>query len=662
MSEKNLTFTSQGLTNIQLYKFGAPYEITLYYKKGNTTATKYTFGADGKGPAISLSDGQSVEFYGTNNKFSKDKFNYYSFNTIGTGTISLDGNIMSLIGINKLNIINNYEFYNLFGNCDNIVTAERLQLPAKKLAPYCYAQLFQNCDNLVTAPQELPATSLAQKCYLSMFRGCSSLDTPPVLKATTLVPYCYEQMFYECISLVNAPKLKAHELREGCYKEMFKGCTSLHTLSVKFTQWKDGYGTTSFWLGETSKTGVISIPKALVDRRGDSFIPDTWTTRYNDNDSEEEEEVAPHGDDSPSVVALEYFAGNGLALDNYTFSLTGTVLSAGTGISIENNIVSLTATIPTYTAGTGLTLNDNEFSLTADIPNRIIASNDEQQANLVHLWLSYWDGNHDNVIGNLPLNIIGNNVSVHADNPNTIIISANINPSPSGDTEPDEDEEEEEVEYWGAPDYISLESSWPTNNMYSYNEQHQTIEIYEDGWLRISKRGKNETAIGSPNSTNYTPPDTDILTVTRNGETLYSENDKTVVIHCKSGDEINFSVNNPNGNGYVFVQFAPEDDNFLLPTTKGKNKTKLQVDEEYVPLETGWLHVKFDGIDGYTTCNSLYVADHRIALGCDATDEWFPIRGGDSIKVYCSSSGESAMHLEFDQNVIKKSVLQRLFN
>lgn len=192
-----------------------------------------------------------------------------SSNGIGTfsatGNFNVSGNIMSLyygddfVGQTDLTG-KNYVFYRLFHQCDKLVSAENLILPATTLASFCYGSMFQGCTSLTTAPElpattlasscygsmffgctsltnapELPATTLANSCYSSMFRGCTSLTSAPELPATTLANYCYSDMFSGCTSLVTAPELPATTLADSCYQNMFTGCSSLEYLKILYT-------------------------------------------------------------------------------------------------------------------------------------------------------------------------------------------------------------------------------------------------------------------------------------------------------------------------------------------------------------------------------------------------------------------------------------------
>ena len=150
-----------------------------------------------------------------------------------TGQFNVYGNIMSLLyGDNFIGEIDltGYDavFKNLFKDCNGLVNAENLILPATTLTYNCYSGMFYRCENLVTTP-ELPATTLANYCYGGMFQFCTSLVTAPELPATDLARYCYNYLFAGCTSLVNAPELPATKMEEYCYNRMFEDCTSLTT-------------------------------------------------------------------------------------------------------------------------------------------------------------------------------------------------------------------------------------------------------------------------------------------------------------------------------------------------------------------------------------------------------------------------------------------------
>ena len=68
--------------------------------------------------------------------------------------------------------------------------------------------------------------------FCNLFDGCSVLTSAPELPATKLADYCYYGMFYCCTSLTAAPELKATTLAINCYSSMFEGCTKLSTVTM----------------------------------------------------------------------------------------------------------------------------------------------------------------------------------------------------------------------------------------------------------------------------------------------------------------------------------------------------------------------------------------------------------------------------------------------
>ena len=68
--------------------------------------------------------------------------------------------------------------------------------------------------------------------FCNLFDGCSVLTSAPELPATKLADYCYYGMFYCCTSLTAAPELKATTLAVRCYSSMFEGCTKLSTVTM----------------------------------------------------------------------------------------------------------------------------------------------------------------------------------------------------------------------------------------------------------------------------------------------------------------------------------------------------------------------------------------------------------------------------------------------
>ena len=165
---------------------------------------------------------------GTNINGTASLWNKYSTITFTDKNVKVacTGDIRTLLDWRIYNIVktNKAKFCYLFKDCSVLTTAP--ELPAKKLAFYCYYGMFDGCTSLTAAP-ELKATTLANDCYRGMFDGCTSLTAAPKLPAIELAENCYDTMFCNCTSLESAPELPAIELAENCYDTMFYNCTSL---------------------------------------------------------------------------------------------------------------------------------------------------------------------------------------------------------------------------------------------------------------------------------------------------------------------------------------------------------------------------------------------------------------------------------------------------
>ena len=148
-----------------------------------------------------------------------------------------------------------------------------------------FCSLFKNCAVLTSAP-ELPATKLADYCYNSMFLGCTSLTATPELPATKLADYCYSSMFIKCTSLTSAPELPATTLAEGCYSSMFADCTKLSTVtmlapSVQIRSWTNDF---VYWLDNAGTDETVSSRTLIVTdkaaytalKNNTDYLPAKW--------------------------------------------------------------------------------------------------------------------------------------------------------------------------------------------------------------------------------------------------------------------------------------------------------------------------------------------------------------------------------------------------
>lgn len=94
--------------------------------------------------------------------------------------VACTGDIRTLLDWRNYNKVETGKarFCGLFHNCSVLTSAP--ELPATKLADFCYNQMFSYCTNLVSAPV-LPATTLADYCYYYMFNNCKKLSTVTML-------------------------------------------------------------------------------------------------------------------------------------------------------------------------------------------------------------------------------------------------------------------------------------------------------------------------------------------------------------------------------------------------------------------------------------------------------------------------------------------------
>lgn len=260
----NLKFISTGSTTVTLSGNGLSNSFTA-------NGSAYTLGT-----AISLADGEYVEFAGSTNDFSKDGSHYYQFSIGGTGTVTVEGDLVSLINNNAF--VKQYQFVNLFKDCTKITSIANLNFPAS-IADFCYSNMFAHCTGLVNGGTTLPATSVSRWCYNGMFVDCSSMTTPPTILAEEVAPFCYYQMFAGCTSLTEGPTLNNFtvegRMNSNC---MFKDCSNLSTIQVNFRNWpaEANINQSRKWLEGVSQTGLFVKPNTLTTIPT-GVIPAGWT-------------------------------------------------------------------------------------------------------------------------------------------------------------------------------------------------------------------------------------------------------------------------------------------------------------------------------------------------------------------------------------------------
>ena len=260
----NLKFISTGSTTVTLS--GNVFSNNFY---ANNSA--YTIGT-----TIELADGQSVQFFGTKNDLCKDASHFYQFVIGGTGTVTVEGDLISLI--NNFPYIKQFQFANLFKNCNKITSISGLNFPTS-IADYCYLNMFMNCTGLVNASTTLPAGHLARWCYANMFAGCTSLIDAPSITAIDIAQYSLYCMFYNCSSLKDAPQLYVKQMDKtfSC-NSMFRNCQNLSSITISFKTLANNNNETKGWVHNVASNGTFTKSITLTSYiEGDDGIPANWT-------------------------------------------------------------------------------------------------------------------------------------------------------------------------------------------------------------------------------------------------------------------------------------------------------------------------------------------------------------------------------------------------
>lgn len=194
-----LTFDILTSGTLRWGTYGTGHADVIQYSINNGPWTSITAST---ASTISVTAGDKVRFKGTNTTYAKDKSNYAGFDSGGTATFNIEGNIMSLVYgdnfVGNTALTSTYNFCSIFKQ-SHCVSAENLILPTTTLTKYCYRAMFSKCTDLVIAPV-LPATTLSQGCYWYMFEECAITSAPDLL-AEALVSECYGNMFTGCTSL-----------------------------------------------------------------------------------------------------------------------------------------------------------------------------------------------------------------------------------------------------------------------------------------------------------------------------------------------------------------------------------------------------------------------------------------------------------------------------
>lgn len=124
--------------------------------------------------------------------------NYCYFNA--TGKVSVSGNIMSYIYYKNFDtnytIDSTYSLFSLFTRLiNNLMSTNKLVLPATSVAGGSYMRLFANCTTLKKVPKMILTGSI-KSATQEMFYGCNSLRE--MTWTATIPPSIYSSMWSGC--------------------------------------------------------------------------------------------------------------------------------------------------------------------------------------------------------------------------------------------------------------------------------------------------------------------------------------------------------------------------------------------------------------------------------------------------------------------------------
>ena len=207
--------------------------VTFSNKASDSVTYKMSDGtegtiASGASKAITLSAGDTVQFFGDNT----------TYGTSGSANCS--------------NISCSANCY-IYGNIMSLVRSSGYESATTLTGSYTFAYLFNenaNIKNKDGCDLFLPATTLADNCYMGMFFKCTGLTAAPALPATSLTTSCYNSMFYGCTSLKSVTCLATNISVTGC---------------------------TNNWLNNVASGGTFYKAAGVTWPNGSSGVPGSWS-------------------------------------------------------------------------------------------------------------------------------------------------------------------------------------------------------------------------------------------------------------------------------------------------------------------------------------------------------------------------------------------------
>lgn len=205
--------------------------------------------------------------YSGSSNFRRSKFNT-------TCEFEIYGSLSSLMynqSGKKLTEVPKGGFYELFGNCTGLISAEHLILPKSlNSGGYNFSRMFQGCTSLTVAP-EISVNVAEPSSFYYMFYNCAALTSSPNISTTTLKSDSCSYMFSNCIGLEEAGSISVSDTIESgaCYY-MFNGCTHLEATPeiIADTIASSAFQYKYMFSGCTSLTTVSSITATTVGSYG----------------------------------------------------------------------------------------------------------------------------------------------------------------------------------------------------------------------------------------------------------------------------------------------------------------------------------------------------------------------------------------------------------
>lgn len=260
--EKPFYFECLTAGQISFYSDASSSIKTVEYSKDGVNWTSVTSTTStSTSPKVSMAVGDILYIRGNNSCYNDNgsgEFGFYG----STGYYNLGGNIMSLISST---------------NFQNLTT-----IPSQ----YCFNRMFMSmgsADIISAEKLVLPATTLTTRCYEFMFMNRTRMTHGPKIMATTLANYCCQRMFMYCSSLTAAPELPATTLVTGCYSSMFAACTKLNYVKAMFTTTPSSSYTGDWLEGVASNGTFVKNSSASWNVSGTSGVPSGWTVQTASN-------------------------------------------------------------------------------------------------------------------------------------------------------------------------------------------------------------------------------------------------------------------------------------------------------------------------------------------------------------------------------------------